>query len=165
MKKLLLAILTLGTLLGAGVAFLPAEVLATHTTCGPGTRRQGEPIPHSNARQAEAFCNGGISGEEQAAADEQAVRVSADCKTVPLNSNNCPFLKNYVVPAVSTLSGAVGVVVLIMIAWGGLQYTSSRDNPQQAAAAKNHITNALFALAVYIFMVAFLNWLVPGGIF
>lgn len=87
------------------------------------------------------------------------------CNTVPLNVDTCPFLKNYVVPAINVLAASVGIVVLIMVAWGGLQYTSSRDNPQQTAAAKDHIRNAILALVIYIFMIAFLNWVVPGGVF
>lgn len=79
--------------------------------------------------------------------------------------NDCPLLSSYVVPAINALSGAVGIVVVIMIIWGGIQYTSARDNPQQAAAAKEHIRNAIFALVIYIFIVAFINWIVPGGVF
>lgn len=79
--------------------------------------------------------------------------------------NDCPLIKNYIVPLINTLTGAVGVAVVIMIAWGGIKYTSSRDNPQETAAAKKHIINALMGLIAYIFMVAILNWLVPGGVF
>lgn len=79
--------------------------------------------------------------------------------------DNCPLVSNYIVPAINALSGAMGIVVVSMIIWGGIRYTSSRDNPQQSAAAKEHIRNALFALVIYIFIMAFLNWIVPGGVF
>lgn len=92
-------------------------------------------------------------------------RARNTCNSVPLNANDCPFLRDYVVPAINALAASVGIVVVIMVAWGGFQYTTSRDNPQQSAAAKEHIRNALIALVVYIFMIAFLNWLVPGGVF
>jgi len=101
----------------------------------------------------ESKSNGGVEGETR--------RARNTCKTW----DDCPLISKYIVPAINALSGAVGIVVVIMIVWGGMQYTSARDNPQQAAAAKEHIRNALFALVIYIFMVAFLNWIVPGGVF
>lgn len=66
---------------------------------------------------------------------------------------------------VNFLSATVGVVVVAMIVWGGIRYAMAGDNPQVVTDAKNHITNAVIALLVFIFMFAFLQWLVPGGIF
>lgn len=66
---------------------------------------------------------------------------------------------------INVLSVGVGVVVVIMIIWGGIQYTASRANPQSVQAAKSRIINALFALVAYLFIYAFLQWIVPGGIF
>lgn len=93
--------------------------------------------------------------------DAETRRARNTCQTW----NDCPLMSRYVTPAINALSGAVGIVVVTMIVWGGIRYTSSRDNPQQAASAKEHIRNALFALVIYIFMMAFLNWVVPGGVF
>jgi hypothetical protein len=66
---------------------------------------------------------------------------------------------------VNFLSAGVGVVVVVMIVWGGIKYASAGDNPQAVADAKNHITNALLALLLFMLMFAFLQWLIPGGIF
>lgn len=66
---------------------------------------------------------------------------------------------------VDFLSAAVGVVVVIMIIVGGIQYMTAGDSPQKVSDAKTRITNALIALAIFLFMAAFLQWLVPGGIF
>lgn len=147
MKKLLLAIITISSLLGAGFAVIGPTAMVSAQCTG------------NTVYDPQRGC------VEQGGASQPPQRVSADCKTIPLNTENCPFLRDYVSPAIKALSGAVGVVVLIMIAWGGLQYTSSRDNPQQTAQAKDHISNAVLALIMYVFMVAFLNWLVPGGLF
>lgn len=99
-------------------------------------------------------------GESQVV-EAETKRARNTCETW----DDCPLMSNYVTPAINALSGAVGIVVVTMIVWGGIRYTSSRDNPQQAATAKEHIRNALFALVIYIFMIAFLNWVVPGGVF
>lgn len=83
--------------------------------------------------------------------------------TEGLEPSKCKLVAR-IVQFIDVLSAAVGIVVVAMIVWGGIQYTSSRDNPQQAAAAKEHIRNAIFALIFYIFSIAILNWLVPGGV-
>jgi hypothetical protein len=59
----------------------------------------------------------------------------------------------------------VGIIVVIMILIGGVQYAVSRDNPQAVQAAKTKITNAVIAMICFIFIYAFLQWVVPGGIF
>lgn len=63
------------------------------------------------------------------------------------------------------LSGLVGVIVTIMLVVGGIQYSLAGDSPEATAKAKKRITNALFALVAFFFIFAFLNWLIPGGIF
>lgn len=81
-----------------------------------------------------------------------------------LDENNCGIVA-YVQAAINILTALVGVVVVIMVAVGGVQYTTSRDNPQETAAAKRRIYNAILALLVYLFTFAFLQYLVPGGVF
>lgn len=89
---------------------------------------------------------------------------SRTCTAEPLTPANC-WIVSYVVDAINILSGLVGVVIVIMIAVGGLQYSSARDNPQATQAAKDKIRNAILALVLFIFGTAFLQYLVPGGIF
>jgi len=66
---------------------------------------------------------------------------------------------------VNFLSIGVGVVVVAMIIIGGIQYSAAGDNPQALTAAKQRITNALIALFAFFFIFAFLQWLIPGGVF
>lgn len=87
----------------------------------------------------------------------------ADCNSVNINQDNCGIVA-YVVTFTQFLSAVVGVVIVIMIAVGGIQYASARDNPQAVVGARNRIVNALIALVLYIFSFALLQWLVPGGI-
>lgn len=92
--------------------------------------------------------------------------LSADCKLQPgesLNSKNCGIVA-YILLFTNVLSGLVGIVIVIMIAVGGIQYTTARDDPQAVAAARNRIRNAILALVFYLFGFAFLQWLIPGGI-
>jgi hypothetical protein len=59
----------------------------------------------------------------------------------------------------------VGVVVVMMIIIGGIQYSSANGDPKKIAAAKSRVYNALLALVAYLFIFSFLQWLIPGGIF
>jgi hypothetical protein len=74
------------------------------------------------------------------------------------------LIKNYVNPFIKLLSGLVGVIVTISIIAGGIQYSSAGGDPGKVAAAKKRIYNAILALLAYLFLFAFLNWLLPGGI-
>lgn len=80
------------------------------------------------------------------------------------NDTGCLFYK-YINPLVGLLSAAVGVVVVIAIIIGGIEYSSSGGDPQRAASGRKHITNALLGLLVYFLLYAFLQFLIPGGLF
>jgi hypothetical protein len=60
------------------------------------------------------------------------------------------------------LSDGVGLVVVASIIVGGIQYSASRGDPQSTAMAINRIRSSLFALLIYIFAYAFLNFLLPN---
>lgn len=105
------------------------------------------------------------SAEAQENADaSRGADLSGDCSGLTLTKDNCGIV-GYIVMFINVLSAAVGVVVVIMIAVGGIQYTTSRDDPQMVSVAKQRIQNAVLALVFYLFAFAFLQWLVPGGIF
>lgn len=66
---------------------------------------------------------------------------------------------------VGFLSGLVGVVVVGVIILGGIQYAMAGDKAEAVSAAKKRIINGLTALIAFLFIFAFLQWLIPGGIF
>lgn len=80
----------------------------------------------------------------------------------PDNNNECSLL-NYVKLAINILSATVAVVVVLVIVVAGIQYSMSGDQPDKLQGAKVRIRNALFALLAFIFLYAFLQYIVPGG--
>jgi hypothetical protein len=74
-------------------------------------------------------------------------------------------IRNDVQNFINFAAAGVGIIVVIMIIIGGVQYSTSRDNPQAVQAAKTKIINAVIAMICFIFVYAFLQWIVPGGIF
>lgn len=84
--------------------------------------------------------------------------------TIASVSRDNPIVKD-LNQAVNFLAALVGVVVVGTIILGGIQYTMAGDNPSALGAAKQRIINGLIALLAFLFMYAFLQWLVPGGAF
>ena len=81
--------------------------------------------------------------------------------------NNC-LKHNQIVTDLNTivafLSAGVGLVVIGVIILGGVQYSMAGDNAQALQAARQRITNGLIALFTFLFIFAFLQWLIPGGL-
>ena len=80
-------------------------------------------------------------------------------------STHCDLISAWINPAINIFAGMVGIVVVIGIILGSIQYAASAGDPQAAAKAKGRISNAIIALIAFAFLYFFLQWIVPGGIF
>lgn len=94
----------------------------------------------------------------------QNVYAAATQKKIQEEFDRNPIVKDLNL-IVNFLSAGVGIIVVAVIIIGGIQYSMAGDNPQAVTAAKQRIFNGLIALATFILMAAFLQWLVPGGVF
>ncbi|HEY1645186.1 MAG TPA: hypothetical protein VGF75_02255 [Candidatus Saccharimonadales bacterium] len=63
------------------------------------------------------------------------------------------------------LSDGVGLVVIVSVIIGGIQYITSRGDPNATQAAVKRLTSAATALLIFIFAYAILNYVVPGTFF
>lgn len=100
-------------------------------------------------------CTPGVAGDP--CADPA---LNAQCKSISCNA----LIKDYVDPGIKVLTALMGVVVAASIIVAGIQYGSSASDPGKVAAAKKRLTSAILALLSYLFMFAFLQWLLPGGV-
>lgn len=91
-------------------------------------------------------------------------KANIDCDAKDLDDQNCKILL-YLRIFINILSAMVGIVITAVIVIAGIQYSSAGNDPQKISSARNRIVNALLALVTFIFMYAFLQWIVPGGIF
>lgn len=106
-----------------------------------------------------------IDSSEQLSAEEQKVKdYNCDGKTTQECIDTNPIIE-WLNWGINLVAGVVGVGAVLMIIWAGIQYTTARDNAQAVAAAKQKIINVVIGIAAFIFLYAFLNWLVPGGVF
>lgn len=76
---------------------------------------------------------------------------------------NC-FIKHIVRPFLVFLTSIAAVFIVIQIIIGGIQYSSAGGDPSKVAAARKRISNAIFTLAAFIFLWAFLQYAIPGGV-
>lgn len=109
--------------------------------CIPGDKIKPQPNP-----AAENTCNPGES-----------------CSVTRILGNNS-LIVMYINPIIRTLTAIIGVVIVIALVVSGIQYSASGGDPSAIAAAKKRIMNVIIALLAYIFMAAFINWLLPGGL-
>ena len=60
------------------------------------------------------------------------------------------------------LSDGVGIVVVASTVYAGIQYSSSRGDPNASAQAIKRIQSNVIALLIFIFGYALLNYVIPG---
>ncbi len=96
--------------------------------------------------------------------DEKArCSVAQECEGGDISSSNCGITR-YLILLINVLSGLVGVTVVGVMIFAGIQYSVSSGDPSAAAAAKKRISNAVLALVLFATMYGFLQWIVPGGV-
>ena len=91
-------------------------------------------------------------------------KLTADCKDTNITKDNCGIVA-YVVKAIDVLSALVGIIIVGIITFRGVQYIFSRENAQETGKAKEGIRDAIFALVYYLLIMSFLQWAIPGGVF
>jgi hypothetical protein len=63
------------------------------------------------------------------------------------------------------LTAGIGLVAVGGIVYGAILYTTAQDNSAQVTKAKETIFNVVLGLVMFALMYAFLQFLIPGGIF
>lgn len=87
--------------------------------------------------------------------------VGVDCEELDPNEN---VIYTYLRAIIRFLSLGVGLVTVGMIVISGVRYITSNGNPQAIQDAKSKLLNAVFGLILFIFAVAIINFLIPGGL-
>jgi hypothetical protein len=180
-KMLVLALfLVVGTVTLAPVKSLAADSPAcygqdakdpdklTEVSCGSVTTSDGKALENDKCYQITPIALGAAvtlitcpSGGKIASEVDKAF---GGCQEGSANTG-CGVIEKYLNPLINLLAGAVGLVVIIMIIYGGIQYSMAGGDSGKVSAAKARISNALFALIAFLFLYAVLQWLVPGGLF
>lgn len=164
--------------LAIAIAFLmqPVPVLATTHLCPDGFE-----VNVTRADQVDAACaDHKIGGPEADSTEDvahpndyEATRhycgdpIKYDKVTTSIaigcKGKGTPIL-DLVFAIIRLLSMGVGLVVIGSIIMAGIQYTTSRGDPQATAKALNRVYSTFGALLLFIFAYAILNWLIPAGL-
>ncbi len=113
---------------------------------------------------APTTCTGGSGDSENCVPRlKPSETYGTSCGDIKNASEDCEIIK-MANSVIRFLSAIIGVVVTIMIIVGGIQYATAGGDPNKVAGAKNVIRNAIIAIIAYVFLFAFLDWVVPGGI-
>lgn len=112
-----------------------------------------------------ATCSACPSGSATAAGCPQSGSdPGATCATNG-SGGSCDIVAKYVNPAINLLSVTFGLFAVISIILGGINYATSGGDPDKANKAKRRIANTVIGLVAYIFLYAFLQFVIPGGAF
>lgn len=153
-------------LLGSLIAILsvPSIVLAAGTDSAPSSPCAATDTSCLNQQNAVSHPT-----PDPAVCPVDAKTNKPDCnaagKTCQTDTKCDSIFTTYLTPVIQLLSAAVGVIVVAVIIFSGIQFSSSGGDPQAVASAKSHIQSAVVALIAFIFLWAFLNFLIPGGVF
>lgn len=85
------------------------------------------------------------------------------CSTT--GNNQCDFIGKYVNPLIDLFSIVFGLVAVISLILGAISYSTSEGDPQKSSKAKRRVANTIIAIVAYMFLYAFLQFIVPGGLF
>ena len=74
-------------------------------------------------------------------------------------------INSLLVLIINILSAGIGVAALGGIVYGSILYASAADSSEQTKKAITIITDIVIGLVAYAFLYAFLNYIIPGGLF
>ncbi len=147
--------------------FLPISPVFAAVQCNSNGLCHGAPTP-STSHTGSSTPSGSSSSSSGPSASPSTTSTPAPSYSDPAiscSSNNCDLIAKYVNPAINLFSVLFGLIAVISIILGGISYTTSEGDPQKASKAKSRIMNTIIAVVAYIFLFAFLQFLVPGGAF
>jgi hypothetical protein len=75
------------------------------------------------------------------------------------------FISKYIQPFILLFTASIGVLAVISYVLAAIQYSSAGDDPGAVNKAKDRAFKTTIGLIAYIFLFAFLNYLIPGGLF
>ena len=91
------------------------------------------------------------------------------CSTAVLPANLCSEdgsgIWGLLAIVVNILTAGIGIVAVGGLVYAAILYTSAADNASQTKQAKDMIANIVIGIVAFALMWAFLQYIIPGGIF
>jgi hypothetical protein len=99
--------------------------------------------------------NGGASGEN--CGEAETVLISCEGEGVQAIGDVLRII-------ITVLTVSIGVAAVGGLAWASVLYAKAEDNSASVSEARELIRNIVIGILLYGFLVAIINWLVPGGV-
>lgn len=96
--------------------------------------------------------------------DNVKTQINLGCQGVKAKPGTGP-IEDMAFAFIKFLSIGVGLVLVASVIYAGIQYSSSGGSAEETSKAKNRIQNAIIGLVFYLLIFAFVQYLVPGGLF
>lgn len=111
-------------------------------------------------------CEKGVKSKQNQNASSGDAGTCGKAKTniVTCNGSGTSALGDVLKIILFILTVIIGIVATGGIVYGAILYASAQDNAGQVSQAKTIIRDVIIGIILYGFMVAIVNWLVPGGI-
>lgn len=139
-------------------------------TCKDGTKVS---VPNTSNKSNDQACSGhgGANAANSTTKAPETVSPGADlkkCDTSILKINcdeNGGGIWSLLLLVVQILTAGVGLVAIGGFVYAAILYTTAEGNAGQVTKAKETIFNVVVGLVLYALMWAFLQFLIPGGVF
>ena len=105
--------------------------------------------------------SGGTSGGTAAGGSGSGTQLPA-CRDP--NDDCSKFVKTYLNPFIKLVAACIGIFATISFVVAGIQYSTSADDPGVVSKAKKRAANTAIVIIAYIFFLALMNYLIPGGL-
>lgn len=160
---------------------------ANSTDCGPrggnwddATKKCTVPPPaagstgcndNSTPDPTTGKCANGTTAGEAAGPGGSIATVATHCGEARVNLLVCgtdqgaPAINNVLKIAITTLTFLIGIAAVGGLAWASVQYAKAEDDSGKVSDARGLIRNIVIGLLLYGFLIAIINWLIPGGVF
>ena len=124
-------------------------------------------------------CIKNVEGTEDSKVEEQVNKTTPPANPPGAGKGDCGDAKTVIIKCAGSgedaladilkqiiiiLSIGIGVAAVGGIVYGAMLYTTARDSSSQTEKGMEVIRNVVIGILLYIFMIALINWLVPGGV-
>ncbi len=132
-----------------GLSFIPTVFAAT---CG------GVTTSVIDCSQQTAVCPAGTTGPGTDG-------LCSDKSTPTYKSVTESGIWGLLITVLNIMSAGIGVTAVGGVVYGSIMYASGEGNAEKTKKARMIIFNVLIGLLMYAVMYAFLNYMIPGGMF
>lgn len=141
--KIKQTVLIIAAMIGLSGIFISPAVVSAAAKCGTVTLKAGE------------SCCGGVVTSI----------ISCDQKGGKSGDPSKSGVWGLLLLGINILTAGVGVAAVAGIVIGSVMYMTAGDSPDKIKKANIFLTNVILGIIVYAAMWAFLNFLIPGGMF